>query len=193
MYSNTIRKDMQRFFMKINLDKQKLSKIFLYLKEGKFLSQNTPNKNEKILFEYLYRHYEDLKEYFSFIGLELCLDNGYAYFTSYDNKEKKFEKIYELIDYLSFFYNYTAMFGVGFKFSLSDIEEKLKDNATLDIKLKKIKSISGDTRRAKILSLISKLERQGFIALDDEYLQSYLVLNSYEYLLEFFNKIEIKE
>jgi len=179
--------------MKIDLDKQKVSKIFFHLKEGRFLSQNTPSKTEKLLFEYLYKHYEVLKEYFSFISLELCLGDGYAYFSSFDNKEKRVEQIYELIDYLSFFYNYSSMFNVGFRFSLSDIEEKLKDNMTLDLKLKKIKTIAGDTRRAKIRFLIDKLEKRGYIALEDEYLQSYVVLNSYEYLLTFFNAIEIKE
>jgi len=179
--------------MTIDLDKQKVSKIFYHLKEGKFLSQNSPSKIEKNLFEYLYRHREILSEYFSYISIELSVGNGYAYFSSYDNKEKKLEQIYELIDYLNFFYNYSPMFDVGFHFLLSDIEEKIKDNMTLDLKLKKIKTISGDTRRSKILSLINKLERRGFIAIDDEYLQSYIVLNSYEYLLAFFNAIEIKE
>jgi len=179
--------------MTINLDKQKVGKIFSHLKDGKFLSQNSPSKYEKSLFEYLYKHIDILSEYFSYINIELLMGDGYAYFSSYDNKEKKLEQIYELIDYLNFFYNYSSVFGVGFRFSLSDIEEKLKDNMTLDLKLKKIKSISGDTRNSKISSLINKLEKRGFIAIDDEYLQSYVVLNSYEYLLSFFNAIEIKE
>ena len=179
--------------MKINLDKHKVSKIFYHLKEGRFLSQNSPSKNEKALFEYLERHFELLREYFSFIELELCLGDGYAYFSSQDNKEKKLEQIYDLVDYLSFFYNYSPAFGVGFHFSLSDIEEQIKDNLTLEKKLQKIKTLSGDTRGAKILSLISKFEKRGFIALEDEYLQRFVVLSSYEYLLAFFNAIEIKE
>ena len=179
--------------MTIDLDKQRVAKIFYHLKDGKFLSQNAPSKQECYLFEYLQKHQDVLKEYFSYIDIELILGDGYAYFASYDNKEKKLEQIYELIEYLNFFYNYSASFGVGTHFSISDIEEKLKDNATLDAKLKKIKTLSGDTLRAKILSLINKLERRGFVALDDEYLQRYVVLNSFEYLLAFFNAIEIKE
>jgi hypothetical protein len=179
--------------MTIDLDKQKVSKIFLHLKEGRFLSQNAPSKSEKALFEYLEKHYENLQEYFSFIGIDLSLGDGYAYFSSLDSREKRLEVIYELIDYLNFFYNYNPLFDVGFHFLIADIETKLKENMTLDLRLKKIKSLSGDTRRARLLALISKLEKRGFIACEDEYLQSYIVLNSFTYLVAFYNAIEIKE
>ena len=39
--------------MVINLDKQTTTKIFKLLKDGKFLSQNSPIKSEKKLFEYV--------------------------------------------------------------------------------------------------------------------------------------------
>ncbi|WP_297441658.1 hypothetical protein [Sulfurimonas sp.] len=179
--------------MTIDLDKAKVTKLFLYLKEGKFLSQNSPSKSEKALFAYLEHHFETLHEYFSYIDIELVLGNGYAYFASSENKEKRLEQIYELIDYLNFFYNYSPMFDVGFHFLLSDIEEKLKENLTLDLRLKKIKTISGDTLHAKLRSLVSKLEKRGFIGCEDEYLQSYVVLNSFTYLTAFYDAIEIKE
>ncbi len=50
-----------------------------------------------------------------------------------------------MIDYLSFFYHYEAMFGVGTRFSISDIENKVKDDVTLKIKLDRLKTLSGDT------------------------------------------------
>lgn len=178
--------------MKTKLDKQRVSKIFAYLKDGKFLSQNSPNRHEKELFEYTQRYYDELYEYFTFIDIELKLGDGYCYFASYDNREKKLHAIYELIDIMSFFYNYSTMFGVGFKFTISEIEEKIKDDITLENRLKKIKGISGETRRSRIFSLVSKLEKRGFISLENEYMQGYLVLNSFEYLVKFFNKIEIK-
>ena len=97
------------------------------------------------------------------------------------------------MDIVSFLYNFNSSFGVGFRFTISNIQDKIKDNITLDIKLKKIKSLSGDTLHSKILSLLNKLIKKGFLAFEDEYLQQYIVLNSYEYLVEFFDKIEIKE
>ena len=131
--------------------------------------------------------------YFEFIDIELKVKDGYCYFSSLDNKENKLRLIYEAIDILNFIYHYNPAFSVGFKFTISDIEEKIKDNITLDMKLKKIKSLSGDTLRARIVSLLNKLIKRGFIVLEDEYLGQYLVLNCFEYLVEFFNKIEITE
>ncbi len=179
--------------MTINIDKQTTSKIFNHLRDGKFLSLNTPNKGEKKLYEYVENHHNELCHYFEFIDIELKLKDGYCYFSSLENKENKLQLIYEMIDILNFLYNYNSAFSVGFKFSISDIEEKIKDNITLDVKLKKIKSLSGDTLRARVLSLLNKLIKRGFIVLEDEYLQQYLVLNSFEYLVEFFNTIEIVE
>jgi hypothetical protein len=179
--------------MNINLDKQTVTKIFDYLRDGKFLSSNIPNKNEKLLYEYIQNHYLELVEYFEFINIHLILKDGYCYFANYDNKENKLQTIYELLDILSFLYNFNSSFGVGFRFTISNIQDKIKDNITLDIKLKKIKSLSGDTLHSKILSLLNKLIKKGFLTLENEYLQQYIVLNSYEYLVEFFDKIEIRE
>ena len=175
----------------MKLNKKYVTKVFEVLKEGKFLSQNSPNKDKKELYEYVEDHSKELQEYFSYIGLELVVANSYAYFASLSNKEKKLESIYELIDILSFFYNYSLAFDVGFRFSVSDIEQKVKDNATFEMQLKKLK-ISGETLREKILTLISKLEKRGFIEVESEYHQRYVVLNSFEYLVKFFNKIEIR-
>ena len=44
------------------IDKQQSQKIFLYLKDGKFLSSNSPKKEERKLFDYVDRNYEDLKD-----------------------------------------------------------------------------------------------------------------------------------
>ncbi|QOY52198.1 condensin complex protein MksE [Candidatus Sulfurimonas baltica] len=179
--------------MTSKLDKQLTAKIFNHLKDGKFLSQNTPDKNEKKLYTYVENNSDEIIELFLYLDIDLKIKNGYCYFASLDNKEQKIQSIYELIDLLSFFYNFNPIFGVGFKFSINDIEERVKDDITLKVKLDRIKSLSGDTLRANLLSLTSKLEKRGFLTLEDEYLQRYIVLNSCDYLIDFFNKIEIKE
>ena len=179
--------------MTINLDKQITTKIFNILKEGRFLSLNTPNKNEKKLYEYVENHSEQLIQYFQFIDINLKVKNGYCYFATMDNKENKLQNIYEMLDILNFLFNFNPAFSVGFRFTIANIEDKVKDNITLKVKLEKIKSLGGDTLRAKILSLLNKLIKKGFIVVEDEYLQKYIVLNSFEYIVDFFNKIEIKE
>lgn len=178
--------------MTIELDKQVTAKIFNILKDGKFLSQNAPDKGEKKLYNYVESHYSQLCELLEYLDINLSLKNGYCYLATLQNRDKKLQSIYELLDLLSFFYHYNPMFGVGFKFNLAGLEDSVKDDITLKIKLDKIKLLTGDTLHAQLLWLVSKLEKRGFIALEDEYLQSYMVLNSCDYLIEFFNKIEIK-
>ncbi len=176
-----------------NINKEKSKEIFNFLRDGKFLSQNIPNKNYARLFRYVENNYEALQEIYNFVGINLELRDGYCYFSSLDNKEAKLSTIYELLDILHFFIHFDQQFGVGSRFKIHDIEKKIADDITLKVKLEKIKFASADTIREKIILLINKLEKQGFIALEDEYEERYIALDSLEYLFEFFNKIEIRE
>ncbi len=175
------------------LDKNITQKIFSYLRDGKFLSQNYPSKDIQKLYRYSEKYNNEIKELFSYIGIDFKLKNGYCYFATLENKEQKLQTLYDMIDFLSFFYHFNPMFGVGARFTVNDIENKVKDDITLKIKLDRLKNISGDNLMENIVALISKLERKGFLALEDEYLQSFVVLDSCDYLIDFFNKIEIKE
>ncbi|MEA3354777.1 MAG: hypothetical protein U9Q33_13275 [Campylobacterota bacterium] len=176
-----------------DLDKQQTTLVFNQLKEGRFLSQNSPSKDDAKLYRYVEKYFELLKDLYGYVGVDIKLKNGYCYFASLDNKEQKLQTLYDMIDYLSFFYHYNPMFGVGSRFSISEIENKVKDDVTLKIKLDRLKSLSGDTLKDNITSLLNKMEKRGFIAIEDEYMQIYVVLDSCEYLVEFFNKIELKE
>ena len=179
----------------MNLDKANVSKIFHILKDGKFLCQNSPKKEEVALFEYLSRHYEELREYFSYIDIDLKLQSGFCYFSSMSNKEQKLNSILELVDIVSFLFEITPSFDVGYRFFQSDLSHAIKDDAVLLKKLHKIKSLNtnADTLEAKLTTLIQKLEKKGFVALENEYMDMYVVLNSFEYLISFFNKVEIQE
>jgi len=176
-----------------NLDKNMTQKIFHYLKDGKFLSQNHPSKENQKMYRYSEKYFDAIEELYSYIGVSFRLKNGYCYFATLDGKEQKLQTIYELIDYLSFFYHFDPMFGVGCRFAVNDIENKIKDDITLKIKLERLKNLSGENLKDTITSLIGKLSKKGFVALEDEYLQKYVVLDSCEYLIDFLNAIEIKE
>jgi hypothetical protein len=178
--------------MTTDLNKHHVSKIFKHLKEGKFLTRNTPNKEHQKLFVYIETHYHELSEFFSYLDMTLVLKEGYVYFASYDNREKKMTRILELIDYLSFFYHYDPTFGVGTHFNLHQIEEKIKEDITLKTKFERLKELKSDTLQARIKNLITKFEKQGFVVLEDEYYQSYIVVDSFAYFVDFFNNIEIK-
>lgn len=184
---------LERFIMNEIIDKQQSQKIFLYLKDGKFLSSNSPKKEERKLFDYVDRNYEDLKDIYEYIGINLVLKNGYCYFSSFENKEQKLKTIYEILDVLAFFHHFNPFFDVGVRFTLQEIQEKVIDDVTLKIKLDKMKNVNDDTLSNSIKSLVLKLEKRGFVSCEDEYLQRYIVLDSISYLNEFFEKIEIKE
>lgn len=184
---------LERFIMNEIIDKLQSQKIFLYLKDGKFLSQNSPKKDERKLFEYVDRNFEDLKDIYEYVGVNLVLKNGYCYFSSLENKELKLKIIYEILDILSFFHHFNPFFDVNLRFTLQEIHEKVIDDITLKVKLDKIKNLSDDTLANSIKSLVLRFEKRGFIACEDEYLQKYIVLDSISYLNEFFAKIEIKE
>jgi hypothetical protein len=177
----------------MKLDKLKTAKIFNILKEGRFLNANSPKKEEALLFEYVENNYDLLQEYFSYIDIDLKLKQGYCYFASFANKEQKLNTILELIDIISFLYEIDIAFGVGYRFFYSEIFTTIKDDALLLKKLNKIKSINAENLESKINTLLSKLEKRGLICIQDEYKKEYVVLNSFDYMVEFFNKIEIKE
>lgn len=176
-----------------NIDKEFSVKIFNYLKDGKIISSNNPNKDLRKLFAYIELNFEELKNIYSFVGVDLVLKNSYAYFSSFENKENRVKTILELIDILDFFVNFNANFEVSSRFKISEIIEKVIDDITLKAKLEKLKNLNEDTLEAKIKALVLKLEKYGFVACEDSYLQKYIVLDSIEYLNDFFRKIEIKE
>ena len=177
----------------MSLDKDRVAKIFERLRSGAFISANTPHKDEAKLYEYVERNYDELREYFSYIDIDLKLRDHYCYFSSLTNKEQKLGIILELIDLISFLFEIRPNFSVGDSFDMSSLIHTIKDDAIVMKKLNKIKSLNQETLEQKVSTLIAKLEKRGFIALKNEYLNEYVVLNSFEYIVEFFNKIEIKE
>jgi|GEM_PF-2121256 hypothetical protein len=184
-------KDLGIFMQK--LDKQRTQKLFNFLKDGSFLSQNTPSKEFSKLYTYCENNYEEIKDIFEYIGVTLMLKNGYCYFSSLEYKDYKLQNILDMIEMLSFFQQFNTHFDVGFRFSINEIYTKVLDDVTLKYKLNKFKNINNDNLRDSIKSLLTKLKNRGFVAIEDEYLERYIVLDSINYLNEFFAKIEIKE
>ncbi len=177
----------------IALHKQKTTQLFHTLKEGRFLSQNDPNRQIQNLYRYVEQNIDLLEEYFSYIGITIKLRDGYCYFASLENKEQKLKTIYELLDIFAFFLQFDPNFNVGYRFSLDGIKKRIKDDITLKTQLEKIKDLNTQTLHAQVLSLVTKLQKRGFVALENEYEQQYIVLDSCRYLFKFFEKIEIKE
>ncbi len=180
--------------------KQK-AEIFEILRRGQFISSNHPNDKIQNLYRYLEneQHYDELYEFFLDINYVLEKGNDYFYFSRVENKtdvERKLEKAFNWIDILDFFKTFDSSFSSGFRFSPAEIANQLNTNADLKSKLNSLKRINKDKKynyTEQIKKIIESLEREGFIALENEISEQYKVLTSFNYLEELISTINIPE
>jgi len=142
--------------------------------------------------------FEDLHEYFYQINYVLEQGNEYFYFSRKENNtdlDRKLKKAFQWIDLLDFFKTYDSSFDVGFRFSLSDILNQLKNNADLKTKLEKIKETGVEKKSYsnRLKKIIEKLEKDHFITLENEITETYKVLTSLHYLKDIVTVINIPE
>jgi len=91
--------------------------FYIFKRVVVFYRQTLHKTQEANVYEYVENFYGDLAEYFSYIGINLKLKNGFCYFSSLAREEQKMEAILELIDIVSFLYEVIPSFGVGSQFS----------------------------------------------------------------------------
>lgn len=176
------------------------SEIFEILRRGQFISSNSPSDKIQTLYRVLEDeyNYDKLSEYFLEIKYVLEKGDDYFYFSRIENKadlERKIEKAFQWIDILDFFKTFDSSFSSGFRFSPSDIATQLSTNADLKSKLNSLKRISGDKKNNldRIKKVIETVERESFIALENEITDTYKVLASFKYLEEIIDTINIPE
>lgn len=176
------------------------SEIFDILRRGQFISANSPSENIQTLYRVLEEEskFEQLYEYFHTINYILERGDGYFYFTRSESKvelEKKLEKAYKWIDIVDFFKCYDNSFTTGYRVRPSDIESQLGTNADLKSKLKHLK-YTGSSRKnnhEQIKTVIENMVKEGFLELENEITSSYKVLDSFKYLEELIDTINIPE
>ncbi len=176
------------------------SDIFDLLRRGQFISSNSPNENIQRLYKVLEDPdtFEDLCEYFDQINYVLEQGNEYFYFSRKEKNvdlDRKLDTAFGWIDLLDFFKTYDSSFDVGFRFSPSDIVNGLKNNADLKMKLEGFKKIGADKKNyaERVKKIIEKLEKENFIALENEISEEYKVLTSFNYLKDLIAIITIPE
>jgi hypothetical protein len=176
------------------------SEIFDILRRGQFISSNSPSENIQTLYRILEdeHNFEQLYDYFIKINYVLEKADGYYYFSKEESKielEKKLEKAYRWIDILDFFKCYDNSFTTGFRIRPSDIESQLGTNADLKSKLKHLKYM-GSARKnnhEQIKTVIDNMVKEGFLELENEITSTYKVLDSFKYLEELIDTINIPE
>ncbi len=176
------------------------SNIFEILRKGQFICSNSPDDNIQTLYKILEDEVEfkELYQYFRQINYLLEQGDEYFYFSKIEKNidlERKIERVFGWIDIIDFFKTYDSSFDVGFRFTPSEIDSQLKNNADLKTKLENLKRIGADKKNYldRIKSTIGKLEKDNYIALENEISETYKVLTSFNYLKDLVNTINIPE
>ena len=177
------------------------SDIFEILRRGQFICSNSPDANIQTLYKILEDEntFEDLYEYFYQINYILEQGDEYFYFSRPNEKnidiERKIEKAFGWIDILDFLKTYDSAFTVGFRFTVYEIHNHLKNNADLKTKLENLKKLGSDKKNYidRIKKIIEKLEKDNYITLENEITETYKVLTSLNYLIDLVNTINIPE
>lgn len=183
------------------MNSKQTTEIFEILRRGQFICSNSPDENMQTLYRFLEDEeiFEELFEYFSHINYSLEKGDEYFYFSrpipKRDDLERKLEKAFSWIDLLDFFKTYDSSFDVGYRFSPSEIDAQLKNNADLKTKLESLNIVGSDKKNYldKIRKAIDKLEKDGYVKLENESTETYKVLTSLNYLKELINSITIPE
>lgn len=176
------------------------SDIFDVLRRGQFICSNSPNDQIKTLYNVLEDEdtFEDLQKYFSKINYILEQGNEYFFFSRFEKNadlDRKLEKTFGWIDIIDFLKTFDSSFDVGFRFTPSEIVNQLKNNADLKNKLDNLKKIGGHKQNYsdRIKKMIERLEKDSFVSLENEMLETYKVLTSFNYLKDLIITINIPE
>lgn len=176
------------------------AEIFKILRKGQFICANSPDLQIRDFYKILEDEdeFEALKLYFSQIDYQLETGKDYFYFSRAENRadlERKLEATFKWIDLVDFLKTYDSAFGVGFRFTPSEIANQLNTNADLKYKLNNLKKIGTDKKRytERIRKIIEILTKDNYIALENELDETYKVLSSFHYLENLINTINISD
>lgn len=171
------------------------TEIFETLSKGKFISANTLDKTQQHWFDDIEDNFQEYYDFFIQIGYSLEGGNGYWFFTRPMSKvdlESKIKSLMKWIDNLSFLKSFNSLFGSGFTFTKADILVQFSCNVELKNLISKMFS-GKSSNEDKIDALINDLMREGFIEIENEIEGRYKVLNSFGYIEEIVQKIDITE
>lgn len=177
------------------------SEIFEILRRGQFICSNSPDVAMQALYRLLEDEevFEELAAYFEPINYSLEKGHEYFYFSrpvpKREDLERKLERAFDWIDLLDFFKTYDSAFDIGYRFSPSEIDAQLKNNADLKNKLANLKLVGSDRKSTleRVRKAVDKLDKEGFVKLESEATETYKVLTSFNYLKELINSITIPE
>ncbi|MCI4669343.1 MAG: hypothetical protein MRZ79_14505 [Bacteroidia bacterium] len=170
------------------------AEIFDRLSRGLFISRNTPNLPVSDLYQIIFRHFDDYKAYFKIIGFELEKGKDYFYFSKSETRgqtEEKAERLFKYLDGLEILYSLEPDLRPGSILMLEQHEEQLEKNRNLKKKSLKLPGKIGQEKAIdRLRSFCRSLEKESFMLDIDDRQTKYLVLDSFQYLVDFFTKID---
>ncbi|MGL4328559.1 MAG: condensin complex protein MksE [Tannerellaceae bacterium] len=180
----------------MNLPKQ-TGDIFEELSKGRFISSNSMDQTTRMLFDIIDENYQELYDYFLHIGFKLEQGQEYFYFSRNESKtnlERKLEQAYKWIDIVDFLKTFNDSFGVGSRFSASDLEVKLQMDVTFKMKLNVLRrTVRGESHREIIENILAEMCKDRFFELENSITGTYKVLASFKYLEDLIMSINIPE
>ena len=166
--------------------------IFDILSKGGFISQNSVSQQQSNLYDAIEDDFQQYQDYYKGIGFLLEGGNGYYYFSRSENKTELADKIQRMAEWIDRIDFLKTAFGSGFTFRKSNILEQFSS----DIELKeKARHLYTDlkTNDEKMDKLISDLQRQGFVELQDELDSTFKVTAAFHYIEELIDCLTIIE
>ncbi|MCW3089893.1 MAG: hypothetical protein JWP81_962 [Ferruginibacter sp.] len=172
-----------------------IADIFEILSKGKFICSNSVEDNIRKLYNVIDEQFDELYNYFMAINFILERGDEFFYFSRNEVKatlENKIEQAYRWVDVVDFFMTFNNSFAPGFRFSPSDIGVQVKIDASLKDKLENMKRVTGEgSYQERITSLIEKqLVAPGFAELENDIMQQYKVVASFNYIKQLIVSIQ---
>ncbi len=184
--------------MLINVDElvpQHIEKIYQIIIKGGYINENSSKNGNSELYDAIVSKESELRAYFRPLGYALKRREGYYYFARNDasDGEAALEQIVDYIEIANFFKTLDSNFSVGYRFSLTSMEQQLNSNLELQNLSLKMKGIKADDNREFIQKIVDRLRKDGFVEEQNSANGEFIVLNSYEYIETFLGEVEVYE
>lgn len=174
---------------------QHIEKLYQIILKGGYINENSAKNASTDIYNAIVSKERELRAYFRPLGYALIRREGYYYFARDDasDGEAALELIVDYIDIANFLKTLDSNFDIGYRFSLTSMENQLNTNIELQDLSLKMKGIKAGSNREFIQKIIDKLKKDGFVEERSSVKGEFIVLNSYEYIKSFLDEVEVYE
>lgn len=177
----------------------KTAEVFELLSKGQFICSNNTEINRRALYAYIEEHYEDLYTHYKTIGFELESGDNYYYFSKENETaqgiELKIEKALWWLDVLAFFTTFRKDIGRGARFTPYEILSLTHTNILLKEQLEGLSrsKVESKNQQEILEKLLKGLQKEGFIALENDKDQIWKVLDAWGYMEQLVMAVNITD